>query len=136
MSITKADIRAAIDRDNGKGYSSNINLNGYVFTKRNSFIVFELKNIEDVRVCHIKYIHWENERELMNILTCCCNFWMGNRVQFIFYKEKERKGGTVQYLKDLGFREEIADPVKWKWKFACSECGQDKCSCMVHSLYK
>ena len=136
MAVTKADIRAAIDRDNGKGFSSNINLNGYVFTKHESFIVFEFKTIEDAKVCHVKYVHWENERDLMSILVCCCNFWMGNKVQFIFYKEKERQGGVADRLRDLGFREEITEGYQWKWRYECTQCHSTHCKCAVHKLYK
>lgn len=134
--MTKSEIRAVIDADNGEGFSSNINLNGYVFTKRDSFLIFELKTIEDVRVCHIKYIHFVNEKDAMTILTYCCNFWMGNHVQFLFYREKDRDGGCRKYLKDLGFREYMHDSYRWKWRFHCKSCHDTKCHCTVYSMYK
>ena len=135
--MTKEQMRRIIDEDNGPGFSSNINLNGYVFKKNGSFIVFQFRNIEDVKVCHIKYLHYENEKDLMTILVYCCNFWMGNNVQFIFYKEKGgRAKSLVSYLKDLNFREEILSKYNWKWKFRCNHCGNEKCTCLVHSMYK
>jgi hypothetical protein len=135
--MTKDQIREVVDADNGPGFSSNLNLNGYVFTKNGSFMVFEFKNIDDVKVCHIKYIHYSNERDLTTILVHCCNFWMGNHVQFIFYKEKDgREKSAVQYLKNLNFREEILRDHKWKWRFKCLKCQSEKCLCLVHSMYK
>lgn len=134
--MTKEAIRKAIDDENGAGFSNNFNLNGYVFQKNGSFIVFELKLIEDVKVCHIKYIHFKNEKDLTTILVYCCNFWMGNKVQFIFYREKHRKNGAFKYLCDLGFRDELKMDHAWKWRFECVECNSNKCVCAVHNLYK
>lgn len=135
--MTKDEIRKVINDANGRGFANNINLNGYVFQKNGSFIIFELKNVEDVRVCHIKYIHFRTEKDLINILVCCCNFWMGNNVQFIFYKEKERKqNSAVAYLRSLNFRDEIIRDYKWKWKFNCTNCEHELCICNVHSMYK
>lgn len=135
--MTKDEIRSVIDEDNGVGFSSNINLNGYVFTKNGSFVVFELKNIDEVRVCHIKYIHFKNDKDLTTVMVYCCNFWMGNHVQFIFYKEKDgRTHSAVDYLKSLNFREEFLHDQNWKWRFKCVRCKSDKCTCIVHSMYK
>ena len=134
--MTKSEIRDVMDKENGAGFSNNFNLNGYVFQKQGSFIVFELKLIEDVKVCHVKYIHYENQKDLQTILAYSCNFWMGNNVQFMFYKEKHRKNGVVEKLKSLGFREEVVKGTNWKWKFACTECRNDPCTCVVHSMFK
>ena len=134
--MTKEDIRKVIDEENGTGFSNNFNLNGYVFQKNGSFIVFELKLIEDVKVCHIKYIHFKNEKDLTTILVYCCNFWMGNKVQFIFFKEKARKNGAYKYLCDLGFRDDVKNNVSWKWRFNCKDCEQKICICSVHNMFK
>lgn len=133
--MTKQEIREVIDKENGEGFSNNINLNGYVFIKNESFIIFEFKYIEDILVCHIKYIYYTNEKDLINVLVYCCNFWMGNKVQFIFYKEKFKKNSAVKFLKDLNFRVEIVDSPKWKFKFDCIEDGKD-CHCILYNFYK
>lgn len=141
--MTKDEIRKIIDEENGDGFSNNVNLNGYVFTKNESFVVFELKNIDDVKVCHVKYIHFLTEKDLTTLMVYCCNFWMGNHVQFIFYREKDRvKNSAVEWLKGLGFREEIIRDYQWKWKFECKKCTKENgkvdkfCVCVVHSMYK
>lgn len=135
--MTKSQIREAIDKENGKGYSLNLNLNGYVFTKNNSFIIFEFKILEDIKICHIKYIHYENKKDFTTILVNCCNFWMGNKVEFIFYKEKMRDmNSAVEYLKELNFRSNILENNNYKYQFTCNKCGSTKCSCNIFNLYK
>ena len=134
--ITKDEIRRIIDSENGEGYSNNINLNGYVFTKNGSFLIFEFKNIEDVRICHIKYIYFKNKKDLITIMVNCCNFWMGNQVQFIFYKEKQKNVSAVRFLRSLNFRVEVISRPKWKYNFKCKKHKGVKCTCPVYSLYK
>ena len=137
--LTKEEIQNIIDSENGKGYYRNINLKGYTFTKNRSFIIFELKTLEDIRICHIKYIHFEDEKDLINIMAYCCNFWMGNKVQFIYYKEKDRKSSEKikDFLRSLNFRIETIDRPNWRWKFDCikEECVNE-CKCVVWSFYK
>lgn len=134
--LTKEYIRKCIDEENGDGYSNNINLNGYTFTKNGSFIVFEFRFIEDVKICHIKYIYFKNVKDLVTIMVNCCNFWMGNKVQFIFYKEKDKDVSALKFLENLNFRCEIINRPKWKYKFNCKRHGNEICTCIMHSLYK
>lgn len=135
--MTKQDLRDIIDAENGEGYSYNINLDGYVFTKNGSFIIFQFKTIEDVRICHIKYIYFKNQKDFINILVNCCNFWMGNKIEFIFYKEKDReKNSAIKELKELNFREDIISTPKWNKQFKCKKCGSTNCNCYLHNLYK
>lgn len=134
--LSKDDIRKIIDQENGEGYSNNVNLNGYTFTKNGSFIVFEFKILEDVKICHIKYIYFKNVKDLVTIMVNCCNFWMGNKVQFIFYKEKEKMVSAIKFLENLNFRAEIIDAPTWKYKFKCKQHENEKCTCSVYSLYK
>ena len=139
--MTKEEIREIIDSENGKDFSFNINLNGYVFTKNGSFIVFEFKNVEGIKICHIKYIHFNNEKDLITILSNCCNFWMGNGIRFIFYKEKERDTNSpIEILESLNFRKDIIDKHLWKYEFDCNRCHNlnkhKKCECRVFNLYK
>lgn len=134
--MTREEIRATIDSENGEGYSLNLNLNGYNFTKNGSFIVFELRIIDDIKICNIKYIFYKEKKDLVTIIVNCCNFWMGEGVQFIFYKEKKKKNSVVQFLKDLNFRVEATTCEKWKYNFKCNVCNSDDCKCIVHRLYK
>lgn len=137
MDINK--IKYIIDRENGKGYSNLINLKGYVFTRNNSFIVFELKNIEDVRVCHIKYIYFDNIKDLKTIIVNCANFWMGYKVQFLFLKEKRKPVSAIRFLESLNFRKEVVRNNTWNHDFECNICNaqdKDHCECVLYKLYK
>lgn len=137
--LTKEEIQKIIDSENGNGYHKNISLKGYTFTRNKSFIIFEFKNVEDLKICHVKYIYFTNDKDLMNIMVNCCNFWMGNKVQFIYYKEKDRESSNKikEFLKSLNFRIETIDRPNWKWKFECikEEC-KTNCKCPVWSFYK
>ena len=135
--MTKDEIRAIVEADNGKGFANNINLNGYTFIRGNSFMIFEFKVVDGVKLCHIKYIHYESEKELTSLFTYACNFWMGNDIQFIFYREKDRQSNSpVAFMRELNFREDIIRGYRWKWKFQCENCKKETCDCVVHCLYK
>lgn len=134
--MTKEEIREIIDSENGAGYSNNINLNGYIFTKNGAFIVFELKVFDGVKICNIKYIYFKEKKDLTTIMVNCCNFWMGEGVQFIFYKEKIKKKSPVPFLQTLNFRTETNIDEKWKYSFNCNVCKENECSCQVCRLYK
>ena len=133
--MTKDDLRKIIDEENGEGFSNNINLNGYTFTKNGSFITFEFKYIEDIKVCHIKYIYFKNNKDLITLMVNCCNFWMGNKVQFIFYKEKNKKVSAYSLLKELNFRVNKIDYPKWKYRFNCKNDNWP-CKCPLYNFYK
>ncbi len=138
VKLTKKDILKIIDKENGIGYSNNINLNGYTFTKNESFIIFEFKLIEDVKICHIKYIYFKDQKDLITIMVNCCNFWMGNRVQFIFFREKQKKTSAIKFLEKLNFRIEVIDRPKWKFSFKCvnHKNKDEECKCAVLNLCK
>lgn len=136
--MTRDEIKQIIDIENGKGFSRNINLNGYTFTKNNSFITFEIKIVEEVKICHIKYIHIENQKDFITIMVNVCNFLMGNKVQFIFYKEKERKNSKqrIDFLKNLNFRYELIEAPNWRYNFECLDCFDNNCICHAFNMFK
>lgn len=139
--MTKAEIRKIIDSENGVGYNQNVNLNGYTFKKNNSFIIFDFKLYEDIKICYIKYIYFDNENDLWNILANCANFWMGNGIKFLFYKEKEKlnpKSSAIKYLKSLNFRVSAISVHDYKYDFKCNRCGHDanQCRCTFYNCYK
>ena len=136
MKITKEKVREIIDRENGKGFSRNINLNGYMFTHKNSFIVFELKVLDEIRICHIKYIYFDNVKDLITIMVYACNFWLGNKVQFLFFKEKKKNVSAIKFLENLNFRKEMVENYNWPYKFECKLEDDTDCNCPVYTLYK
>jgi hypothetical protein len=139
--LTEEEKVRAIDDENGVGFSKNINMRGYTFTKNGSFITFEFKEFkesedtEGITCCSIKYIYWKNVNDLFTVLASCCNFWMGNRVKFIYYKEKRKENSIIDVLHDLGFKKESIS-VNWKYPFRCRQCHSTRCNCWVYSLYK
>ena len=136
--MTKDEIRRVIDKENGKNYSLNLDLNGYTFKKNNSFVLFELRYVEDIKICIIKYIHFEKMKDLINILVTCCNFWLGNEVQFLYYQEKERrKNSPIDFLRQLNFKVELVENPSWNYKFECVNCNpNDQCHCRLYKLFK
>lgn len=134
--MTNEEIRAIIDGENGQGYSNNLNLKGYQFKRKNSFIIFELKNLEDLRICHIKYIYFDNVKDLITVMVHACNFWRGNKIQFLFYKEKHKNVSARKLLENLNFRSEELENVSYKYPFHCKIEDSDECNCIVHTFYK
>ncbi len=135
MQITKDIMKRDIDNEMGEGFSSNINLRGYTFTKNGSFINFEFRYIEGVKTCYIKYIYFESYKDLITIMVNCCNFWMGNNIQFFFYKEKEKKYTVSDLLEELNFSKRVSRNLKWKYPYNCKRCGPN-CKCKTYSFYK
>lgn len=134
--MKKSSITKSIDRENGKGFSNNVNIQGYVFKKKNSFIIFEIKTTHDVVVAHVKYVYFDNVDDLLTLLAHSCEFWMGNSVQFVFLREKEKTSSVKTILEELGFTIEEATGYEWKWKFRCNVHKLEKCSCPVYHMYK
>ena len=81
--LNKEQIVSIIDKENGVNFSYNISVNGYIFKKNGSFMIFEMKEIQNVYVAHIKYIHISNKRsalkDIRTIFAYACNFWMVQR---------------------------------------------------------
>lgn len=64
-----------IDDDNGKGYAeANIKTQGCLLKlpKGNTQMLYEVKIIDNVRAVYIRYIHYDNKKELLNLLAFAC----------------------------------------------------------------
>ena len=117
--VKKHEIIQLIDRENGKGFYKNIDLSGYTFYKKESFINFKIVDIKDIKVVVIKYIYVTNKSDLIKLLSFCVNFWSVNDIGFIYYLEHKRKQNYIKkYLPLLGFSySEYEKEGVWKYKF-------------------
>ena len=134
--ITRQYIKDKIDQENGIGFNTNLNLKGYVFTKHESFAIFEVKLIESVRVAHIKYVYFNNPQDLISIVVAMFKFFMGNKVGFVFMKEKDKTVNIRSFLEHFNFTQEVKH-VDWKYNFQCKLENKDHdCKCDVYVMYR
>lgn len=125
-----------IDKENGEGFHKNIDLSGYNFFKGNSFISFKISKVEGVNIANIRYIYSDKKEDLLKVLAYCCNFWVGNKVKFIYYKEKDKAKYATKALNNLGFK--IVDDVnniQWKHSFNCNIHNNGECNCKINEAY-
>lgn len=117
MDFRKTEIRSLIDHEHGRDFSRNINLKGYVFHLQKSFIAFHFETVDGVTIAVIDYIFLTNKKSLVKLLGFTVDFWLGNKVRFIYYKEHERKANYVEvYFKALGF-ETVRENKDGVWKY-------------------
>lgn len=129
--MNKALMKKLIDLESGEGFCKNIDLNGYNFYKKNTFISFKIFKVDGVPIANIKYIYSENKRDLLSVLTYCINFWMGMKIKFIYYKEKEKGNCVIKELENLGFSIiKNSDAESWEHAFNCVK-GENPCTCNI-----
>ncbi len=95
-----------VDRDNGLGYQDNLPKNGNLISVPNSRtkLFYELKNIESTTVIFIRYVHYDNIKQLYTLLAFACQWWANLKPGMIYMREKERGNEVGKYLMKLGFR--------------------------------
>lgn len=139
MPLTNDQVNEIIDQENGDGFCFNIDKSKcYRFNRGNSFAIFRIQTIENVKVCHIRYIHFENEAELATIMAFMMNFLEGNKVMLIVYREKNRKNkkkSPIPFMKDVGFNVSSNDDYTWQYTFNCNIDGSD-CHCKTYEVVK
>ena len=122
-----------VDIDNGDGYNRNIEHKGMIirFPKGNTSMLYDVKTINGVKIVFIRYIHYDNRKELLNLLAFAAQWWSQLKPNMVYYREKDRKNGAGKYLmKDMGFeRNEVRNELK---PFNCLEDGGWPCSCKVY----
>ena len=117
-STKKFEMQQLINDENGTNYHKNINLNGYTVYRDKSFISFRIINVKDKPIVVIDYMYMTNNKDFIQILSWCVNFWSGNAVKYIYYKEHKRKSTIAKSLAKLGFVVNDTTCSKWKhdWK--------------------
>lgn len=123
-----------IDKENGEGYAqANIKARGYLLKlpSSNTQMLYEVKMIDDVIAVYIRYIHYDNKTELLNLLAFTCQWWRQLKPHLVYYREKERRNSAGEYLLEkLGF---IGSSVKNELKpFKCLRDGGNPCKCKVN----
>lgn len=119
-----------VDKDNGKGYSKNLPKNGMLISipNSNTKMFYELKFIEGATIIFIRYIHYDNEKQLKNLLAFACQWWKSTKPNMIYMREKDRKNAAGRYLEMLGFfKSKIKNELE---EFDCNVDGWP-CHCNV-----
>lgn len=120
-----------VDSDNGDGYSKNIHRFGNFISipDSNTKMLYEVKTLEGARIVFIRYIHYDNVDELLNLLAFACQWWTNLKPSMIYMREKSRPNDAGRYLIKLGFkRTRIPNELK---PFDCNIDGVD-CHCPVY----
>ena len=123
-----------IDNDNGAGYSVNISQRGIfiVTPSKQTKMFYEVKTLQGKQVVFIKYIHYANYNELLNLLAFAVQWWSNLRPAIVYMKEKKRDTAVGKYLVKLGFkRNEIKNTLEL---FDCNNDGY-YCSCPVYEYF-
>lgn len=116
MDIKKAELQKLINNEHGINFHRNIRLSGFTVYKKDSFISFHFVTVNGINIVVIDYIYVTGKRDLIKLLSFCINFWSGNAVKFIYYKEHKRQANYVKkYFSTLGFTViEQNKPGTWK----------------------
>ena len=114
--LMKIDLQKKIDKEHGINYHRNVDLaNSYTVYRNSSFISFKFVEINGINTVEISYIYITDKTSLVKLITWCINFWSGNAVKYIYYKEHVKKSNVVEkFLKPLGFKVEYRDYNGWK----------------------
>ena len=121
-----------IDLDNGDGYAAgNVKTQGYLLKvpRSKTQMLYEVKMIDDVRAVYVRYIHYDSQKSLLNLLAFTCQWWRQLKPHLVYYREKERKNPAGDILVEkLNF---MSNQVKNELKpFDCLIDGTP-CKCKV-----
>ena len=95
-------------------------------------MLYQIKNVDNVTVVFIRYIHYENEKQLLNLLAFACKWWKNLKPNMVYYKEKDREKSVGSFLTSLGFLKfKVKNELK---EFDCLIDGKD-CKCDVNEFY-
>lgn len=127
------EFKEVIDQDNGKGYSDNLPSKGFLishpYKNSNTKMFYELKRLESIHVIFVRYIHYDNKKELLDLLAFAVQWWKQLYPQMIIMNEKERDNAAGDYLTKLGFvKKRIPNKLK---PFDCLKDGKP-CKCAVY----
>lgn len=117
--VKKVELKKLIDDENGPDFSQNIDLNGWIFYRKSSFISFKIADVSGVQTVVIQYIYLTNKKDLVKLLSQCINFWTSQDVKFVYFLEHMREANYCEkYLSLLGFNIITENrPGVWKYKY-------------------
>lgn len=122
-----------IDKDNGEDYHKNVKTKGYLLRLPNSDtqMLYQLKIVDNIKVLYIRYIHYTNRKELLNLLAFAAQWWRNLKPHIVYYKEKHRQNEAGDYLEEyLKFsRDSINNELL---PFHCLIDKDTKCKCPIY----
>lgn len=105
MDMKKLELQRLINSEHGVNYHRNINLGGWTFYQGDSFITFELCDVNGFMVAKINYIFITDHAALIHLFARAVEFWKGNDVNYIYYREHLRRSNVAEkHLKELGLK--------------------------------
>ena len=114
-SMKKIELQKIINAENGINYHRNVNLSGYTVYRDKSFISFRIMTVKTKQIVVIDYIFITSKKDLIQLFSWCINFWSGNAVKYIYYKEHHRNANIVEKcLPALGLTVQRSQCEKWK----------------------
>lgn len=129
------EFKEIADEENGTGYSKNLKVSGCIIKlpDNHSKMLYEIKNIENIRVVIIKYITYDSEKALLNLLAFFTQFIRNLNPHLIYYKEKEREAHPGDFLKKYCKFNKTEIPNKLQ-NFNCFFDSGNPCTCDVYEF--
>ncbi len=112
--LKKVELQKLINDENGTNYHRNVKLNGYVIYRGDSFIAFRLMDVNNMPCVVVDYIYITSKNDFIQLMSWCINFWSGNAVKYVYYKEHRRKSTVSKMLTSLGFQVKSIKYHGWK----------------------
>ena len=125
MDMRKLELQRLISGEHGINYHRNVNLNGWTFYYGESFITFELCEVKGFMIAKIDYIFVTDTTALIKLFAQAMDFWKGNEVKYIYYREHLRKANAAEnYIsKNLGLKIITSDNFNgWKYNWVSTNC--------------
>ncbi len=105
MDMKKLELQRLINSEHGIDYHRNVNLNGYTFYTGDSFLTFELCDVNGFMVAKINYVFITDKKALNELFSYAIQFWTGNDVKYVYYREHLRKSNVAEkYLEAIGLK--------------------------------
>ena len=124
--MKKIELQKIINSEHGVNYHRNINLSGYTVYRDKSFITFRMIDVNKKKITIIDYMYITTKKDLIQLLAWCINFWSGNAIKYVYYKEHHRNANIIEKcLPALGFTIQKSAASKWKYNWTSTN-GYDE----------
>lgn len=116
MDITRKQLQKRINEEHGINYHKNINISGYTFYRKDSFISFHFARVNNITAVKIDYLYVTSKKDLLRLMKQCIKFWIGYNVEFIYYKEHKRHANYAKNLFKAAGMSVIEEKRENQWK--------------------
>lgn len=96
MDITRQQLQRRINEEHGINFHKNINISGYTFYRKDSFISFHFAIVNKITVVKIDYLYVTCKTDFLKLMKHCIKFWTGYNVAFVYYKEHKRQANYAK----------------------------------------